>query len=167
MSDSARAQLALAPGPLRGVAAGALAGAGAALVAMAAVEVWQVFTRYVLDSPTAWTEPLALLLLKIALMLAAAVAVRSETHFRFVLGAEAVGARARAAFEALARLATAAIGLAFAVSSARLMLATWSTKTPGLALPDGLYYAPFLGGGVLFVLFALERLSRGSAADTE
>jgi len=157
----------LASGPLRGVAAAALAAAGAALVAMAAVEAWQVFARYVLDSPAAWTEPLALLLLKIALMFAAAVAVRRETHFRFALGADALGARPRAAFEAFARLATASIGIVFAVSGARLMVATWSIKTAGAAFSSGLYYAPFMAGGILYVLFALERLSGRGAADHE
>jgi TRAP-type C4-dicarboxylate transport system permease small subunit len=135
---------------------------------MAAVEGWQVFARYVLDSPTAWTEPVALLLLKIALMLAAAVAVRAETHFRFALGAAALGARPRAALAAFTRLATAAIGVAFAVSSVRLMLATWSTKTAGAPLSAGLYYAPFVVGGILFVAFAVERLSgRGAPAEAE
>jgi len=51
----------------------------------------------------------------------------------------------------------------FAVSSVRLMIATWSMKTPGVSLSEGLYYAPFVGGGVLFVLFALEQLTRGAA----
>jgi TRAP-type C4-dicarboxylate transport system permease small subunit len=150
--------VALGPGPLRGVAAAALAVAGVALVATAAVEAWQVIARYVLDSPAAWTEPVALVLLKTALLLAAAVAVRSETHFRFALGAEALRGAARAALAAFARLATAGIGVAFAASGARLTLATWSMKTAGAPLSQGLNYLPFVVGGILFVLFAFERL---------
>jgi hypothetical protein len=57
----------LVHGPLQALAGAALATACCALVALAAVEVWQVVTRYVLDSPAAWTEPVALLSLKIAL----------------------------------------------------------------------------------------------------
>jgi TRAP-type C4-dicarboxylate transport system permease small subunit len=150
-------ELPFAPGPLRGVAAAALVIAGVALVALAGVEAWQVFARYVLDAPAAWTEPVALLLLKIALMLAAAVGVRHETHFRFALGAQAAG-KLRGILEAFARLATAAIGAAFAIYGARLMVAAWSVKAPGAALSSGLYYAPFVAGGALFVLFALERM---------
>jgi TRAP-type C4-dicarboxylate transport system permease small subunit len=150
--------LAFVPGPLRGLAGAALVIAGLALVALAGVEAWQVFARYVLDAPAAWTEPVALLLLKTALMLAASVGVRHDTHFRFALIARAAGERGSAALEAFARLATAAIGAAFAVYGARLMLAAWSLKTPGAALSSGLYYAPFVAGGALFVLFALERL---------
>jgi TRAP-type C4-dicarboxylate transport system permease small subunit len=150
--------LAFAPGPLRVVAAFVLGAAGVALVALTLVEAWQVFARYALGSPAAWTEPVALLLLKTALMLAAAVGVRHETHFRFALGAAAAGPRARAALEAFARLATAAIGATFAIWGARLALATWELKVPGAAFSSGLLYVPFVLGGILFVLFALERL---------
>jgi TRAP-type C4-dicarboxylate transport system permease small subunit len=146
-----------AAGPLRSLAGAALAIACCALVALAAVEVWQVVARYVLDSPAAWTEAVALLLLKVALMLAAAVGVRQETHFRFALAAEAAG-RWRGPLEAFGRLATAALGVALAVWGARLMIATWELKAPGAPLPIGLNFAPFVVGGALFAAFAVERL---------
>jgi len=155
---------AIQAGPLRGLAAASLAIAGAALVLLALVEAWQVFARYVLDAPSGWTEPVALLLLKIALMLAAAVAVRHETHFRFALGVQAAGPRGGPRLETFARLLTAAIGAVFAVYGARLMLATWALKAPGAPLSVGLFSLPFVVGGTLFVLFAFERLlARGAA----
>jgi TRAP-type C4-dicarboxylate transport system permease small subunit len=145
------------PGPLRSLATAALAIACAALVALAVVEVWQVVARYVLDSPAAWSEPVALLLVKIAFMLGAAVGVRQETHFRFALGVAAAG-RWRNAIEAVGRLATAAIGIVFAGWAASLMLATWALKAPGAPLPVGLNFVPFVIGGALMALFAFERL---------
>ena len=150
----------LVHGPLHAVAGAALATACCALVALAVVEVWQVVTRYVLDSPAAWTEPVALLLLKIALMLGAAVAVRQETHFRFALGAAAAG-RLRGPLEAFGRLATAAIGVVLAIWGASLMIATWELKSPGAPLPTGLNFVPFVVGGALIALFAIERLRGG------
>jgi len=126
---------------------------------LAVVEAWQVVARYMLDSPAAWTEPVALLLLKVALMLAAAVGVRQETHFRFALGAGA-GGRLRRALDACGRLVTAAIGIVFAGWAGSLMLATWELKTPGVPLPVGLNFAPFVAGGALMALFAFERLRR-------
>ncbi len=148
------------PGPFRSLAGAALAVSCCALVALAGVEVWQVVTRYVLDSPAAWTEAVALLLVKIALMLAAAVGVRQETHFRFALGAEAAG-RWRSALEAFGRLTTAAIGVVLAGWGTSLMLATWELKAPGAPLPVGLNFLPFAAGGALIVLFAVERLYGG------
>lgn len=149
------------PGPLRSLADAALTAACCALVALALVVVWQVVTRYVLDSPSAWTEAVASVLLKVALMLGAAVGVRQETHFRFALGAEAAG-RWRGAVEAFGRLATAGIGLVLAGWGTSLMIATWELKAPGAPLPVGLSFLPFVIGGALIALFALERLRGGN-----
>ena len=160
-SEAPREQgVVLVRGPLQTVAGAALATACCALVALAAVEVWQVVTRYVLDSPAAWTEPVALLLLKIALMLGAAVGVRQETHFRFALGAAAAG-RWRGPLEAFGRLTTAAIGVVLTIWGASLMIATWELKSPGAPLPTGLNFVPFVVGGALIALFAIERLRGG------
>ena len=148
------------PGPLQPLARAALAIACCALVALAVVEAWQVVARYVLDSPAAWTEAVALLLLKVALMLAAAVGVRQETHFRFALGAEAAG-RLRGAIIAFGRLMTALIGVVLAGWGASLTAATWALKAPGAPLPIGLNFVPFVAGGLLIALFALERLRDG------
>jgi TRAP-type C4-dicarboxylate transport system permease small subunit len=162
VSDAARAESVVSlPGPLRSTARAALAIACCALVALAVVEVWQVVTRYVLDSPAAWTEPVALLLLKVALMLGAAVGVRQETHFRFALGVEGAG-RWRGALAAFGRLMTAAIGLVLAGWGTSLMIATWELKAPGAPLPTGLNFAPFVVGGALIALFAIERLRAGA-----
>ena len=150
----------LVHGPLQAVAGTALVTACCALVALAVVQVWQVATRYVLDSPAAWTEPVSLLLLKVALMLGAAVGVRQETHFRFALGAAAAGPL-RGPLEAFGRLTTAAIGVVLAVWGASLMIATWALKAPGAPLPTGVNFVPFVIGGALIALFAVERLRGG------
>src|SRR5688500_11273670 len=147
----------LVRGPLHAVARAALAIACCALVALAVVEVWQVVTRYVLDSPAAWTEAVATLLLKVALMPGAAVAVREETHLRFALGAAAAG-RWRGPLDPFGRVVTAANGVGAAASSASLMVATWQIKAPGAPLPTGLNFLSFVVGGALITLFAVERL---------
>lgn len=149
---------AIPAGPLRGLAAGALAVAAAALVLLALVEAWQVFARYVLAAPASWTEPVALLLLKVTVMFAAAAAVRRETHFRFALAQQAAGPFGRRLLENFGRLVTAGLGAALAIFGTRLMLDTWSLKTPGAALSAGLYSLPFVVGGALFVAFAFERI---------
>jgi TRAP-type C4-dicarboxylate transport system permease small subunit len=145
-------------GPLHRLAALALGLAAVAIVLLALVEAWQVFARYVLDSPPSWTEPVALLCLKCALMLGAAVAVRSEAHFRFPLAVQAARGLTKRALETIARLASAALGVALAGWGVAMMVAMWPLKMPGAPLSSGWYFAPFVVGGTLFVLFALERL---------
>jgi TRAP-type C4-dicarboxylate transport system permease small subunit len=155
--------LPFAPGPLRGVAKLTLGLAAVALVLLALVEAWQVFTRYVLDTPAGWTEPVALLLLKTTLLAAAAVGVRHETHFRFALGMQAASPAWRRRLRTAALLAAAAIGAVFAGWGASLMIAAWPVKAAGANLSSGLYYLPFVVGGALFALFALERVLFDSA----
>ena len=145
-------------GPLHRLAAATLACAALALVLLALAEAWQVFARYVLDSPPAWTEPVALLCLKCSLMLGAAVGVRAEAHFRFPLAVEAARGLTRHALEVTARLVSAALGAALAGWGTAMMVATWPLKMPGAPLSSGWYFAPFVAGGTLFVLFAVERL---------
>ncbi|MDP2117533.1 MAG: TRAP transporter small permease subunit, partial [Brevundimonas sp.] len=82
--------------------------AGAALVAMALIQAWQVFARYVLNDSPGWTEPLALLLMSFAVMFGAAVAVRRETHFAFQTFRDAAPGRARWVLKSVSRLIAAA-----------------------------------------------------------
>ena len=95
---------------LDGLASLALGLAGAALVAMALVQAWQVFARYVLNDSPGWTEPLALLLMSLAVMFGAAVAVRRETHFAFQSFRDAAPGPARWLLKSISRLIAAASG---------------------------------------------------------
>jgi TRAP-type C4-dicarboxylate transport system permease small subunit len=74
-----------------------LVGAAFALVAMALVQAWQVFGRYVLNASPGWTEPVALVLMSLSVMLGSAVAVRQEIHFSFAMLAESGPPARRAA----------------------------------------------------------------------
>ena len=77
---------------------------------------------------------------------------------------QALGPFGRSLLEGFGRLVTAGIGVVFAGFGARLMLETWALKAPGAALSVGLYSLPFVAGGALFVLFALERMLYRSPA---
>src|ERR1043166_2913675 len=59
--------------------------AGCSLIAVVAVQAWQVFARYVLNDSPSWTEPMVLLLMSAAMMFGAAAGVRSESHFGFFI----------------------------------------------------------------------------------
>ena len=84
--------------------------AGAALVAMALIQAWQVFARYVLNDSPGWTEPLALLLMSFAVMFGAAVAVRRESPFAFQSFRDAAPGPFRAVLKSISRLLAAASG---------------------------------------------------------
>lgn len=135
--------------------------AGAALVAMALVQAWQVFARYVLNDSPGWTEPLALLLMSLAVMFGAAVAVRRESHFAFQTFRDAAPGRARWVLKSISRLIAAAAGAGLAILGGTLMVDEWPVAMAGAPLPSGLKFAGLCLGGILILLFAVERLLTG------
>ena len=158
---------------LDGLASLALGLAGAALVAMALVQAWQVFARYVLNDSPGWTEPLALLLMSFAVMFGAAVAVRRETHFAFQSFRDAAPGPARWVLKSISRLIAAASGAGLMGLGGVLMVDEWPVAMAGAPLPSGLKFAGLCVGGALILLFAVERLLTGdyrspdAAAGTE
>lgn len=146
---------------LDGLASLALGLAGAALVAMALVQAWQVFARYVLNDSPGWTEPLALLLMSFAVMFGAAVAVRRETHFAFQTFRDAAPGPMQWLLKAISRLIAAASGAGLMALGGVLMVDEWPVAMAGAPLPSGLKFAGLCVGGALILLFAVERLLTG------
>lgn len=135
--------------------------AGAALAAMALIQAWQVFARYVLNESPGWTEPVALILMSFTVMLGAAVCVRFETHFAFQTLLHASPAPIQRMLKGVSRLIAAAAGLGLAVLGGRLMVDDWTVAMAGAPLPSGLRFAALFVGGLLILIFALERLFAG------
>ncbi|MCI4567942.1 TRAP transporter small permease [Lysobacter sp. CFH 32150] len=137
--------------------------AGGALLAMAAVQAWQVFARYVLNASPDWTEPVALLLLNTAMMFGAAVGVRADSHFGFFIARQAAPPRIGRAMQALSHAIVAATGVLLAWWGARLAIDSWQVPMAGARIPEGTFYLPLSAGGVLIALFALHHLFAGKA----
>ena len=146
---------------LDGLASLAMTLAGIALVAMALVQAWQVFARYVLNDSPGWTEPLALLLMSFAVMFGAAVAVRRESHFAFQTLRDAMPGPQQWLMKSISRLIAAAGGAGLMVLGGTLMIDDWPVVMAGAPLPAGLKFAGLCLGGALILLFALERLLTG------
>lgn len=142
------------------LASAAIAIAAAALLALVAVQGWQVFARYVLNDSPSWTEPVTLLLLSTAMSLGAACGVHEARHFGFFLLAQRTPAALRRVFEAIAPLVMLALGVVLAGWSAVLLADGLHIKTAGAPLPQSINYAPLCLGGALIAVFALFRLVR-------
>ena len=146
---------------LDGLASLAMGLAGFALVAMALIQAWQVFARYVLNDSPGWTEPVALLLMSFAVMFGAAVGVRRETHFAFQNLRDALPGPMRSVTKAVTRLIAASAGLGLMVLGGTLMIDDWAVPMAGAPVPSGLRFAALAVGGLLILIFALERLFTG------
>lgn len=143
------------------IAKGAIAIAGLALVVMVLAQAWQVFARYVLNASPGWTEPVALLLMSVAVMLGAAVAVRRESHFAFSGLIHAAPRGVQALLKTLSRVIVLLSGIGLAALGGQLTLDDWSYPLAGAGIPAGLRFLALSIGGVLIAVFALERLLTG------
>ena len=153
---------------LDGLSVAVMGLAGMALVAMALIQAWQVFARYVLNDSPGWTEPLALLLMSFAVMFGASVAVRRETHFAFQTVLHALPARPQWVLKSISRLIAVAAGAGLMWLGGSLMIDEWPVAMAGAPLPSGLKFAGLCVGGALILLFSIERLLTGDyrAPDT-
>lgn len=143
------------------LAAAAMAVAGVSLVGMVAVQAWQVFARYVLNNSPGWTEPVALVLMSLAVMLGAAVAVRRESHFAFNGLIQSLPGGIQRVVKTLSRLLIMVAGLGIMVLGAQLTTDDWSVQMAGAGLPAGVRFLALMVGGFLIALFAVERLVTG------
>jgi TRAP-type C4-dicarboxylate transport system permease small subunit len=140
---------------------------GAALVLISAVIPWGVFTRYALNSAASWPEPLAILLTIVLTFFGAAACYRADTHMRVSVAVRAMNWRLRRVIEPLAELLVALVSLFMVVWGARLVSTTWHQSIAEFpALSVGVTYLPIPIGGVLTLLFVIERLLIGRPPQT-
>ncbi len=135
-----------------------IAVAGVALVAMAGIQAWQVFARYVLDDPPSWTEPLALLCMSTTMMFGAAAGVHSGKHFGFFIVVENARVPLQRLMRTAARLIASLVGILFALWGGEMMIDAWDYEIAGAPLPQGIMFLPLCLGGVLIALFSIEQL---------
>jgi len=145
---------------LKALARAAIGIAGVALVAMAGIQAWQVFARYVLNDPPSWTEPLALLCMSTTMMFGAAAGVHAGRHFGFFIVVEHARPQLRRLMQLVARLIATAVGVLFALWGGEMMLDAWDYRVAGAPLPQGIMFLPLCLGGVLIAIFSIEQLIR-------
>jgi len=145
---------------LKALARAAIAIAGVALVAMAGIQAWQVFARYVLNDPPSWTEPLALLCMSTTMMFGAAAGVHAGRHFGFFIVVERARPQMRRVMQLVARLIATAVGVLFALWGGEMMIDAWDYEIAGAPLPQGIMFLPLCLGGVLIATFSIEQLLR-------
>lgn len=131
--------------------------AGTGLVLMTIIVGWQVFTRYVLNWSNAWTEPAALLLMSWFIFLGAAVGIRENYHLGFDVLLYVVPRKAKLVLRAISDIVVIGFAIGMIVYGIQLTVLGWSARMPSIGIPDGVKYLPLVGGGILIVLFSVER----------
>ena len=145
---------------MKALARAAIGVAGVALVAMALIQAWQVFARYVLNDPPSWTEPLALLCMSTTMMFGAAAGVHAGRHFGFFIVVEHARPQLRRLMQLVARLIATLVGVLFALWGGEMMIDAWDYRVAGAPLPQGIMFLPLCLGGTLIAIFSIEQLLR-------
>lgn len=134
--------------------------AGIGLVAMTVMIAWQVFGRFVLNDTPTWTESVSVIVMSWMIFLGAAVGVREGFHLSFDILLHVLPDRARSGLHTVSDLVVMAFGVGMAGYGGQLAATTWGTPLPNVGWPTGVTYLAVVVGGVLIVLFAVERVLR-------
>jgi len=132
--------------------------AGIGLILMTAFVAWQVFCRYVLNDSPSWTEPGSVMLMSWFIFLGAAVGVRESTHLGFDVLLYVLPRGGKRVLRMISDVVILAFGIGMVWYGSQLVALTWNTTLPSLGISGAYDYFPVVAGGVLIVLFALERI---------
>jgi TRAP-type C4-dicarboxylate transport system permease small subunit len=142
--------------------------AGAGLVAMTLIVGWQVFLRYVLNWSNAWTELSSILIMSWFIFLGAAVGVRENYHLGFDVLLYVLPPGSKKVLRTLSDIVVMAFAFGMIWYGVVLMRLQWNEVMPGLGISGSFRYMPLTGGGVLILLFSLERIVlRWSGVDVD
>jgi TRAP-type C4-dicarboxylate transport system permease small subunit len=131
---------------------------GAGLVLMTAFVAWQVFCRYVLNDSPSWTEPGSVMLMSWFIFLGAAVGIRENNHLGFDVLLYVLPKSGKRVLRMISDVVILAFGAGMIWYGGALMSLTWNTTLPSLGISGAFDYLPLAGGGVLAVIFSLERI---------
>lgn len=136
----------------------ALWSAGIGLVLMTCFVTWQVFCRYVLNDSPSWTEPGSVMLMSWFIFLGAAVGVRENYHLGFDVLLYVLPKGGKKWLRTISDVVALGFGVGMIWYGGQLMALTWNTTLPSLGISGAWDYLPLTAGGLLVVLFTLERI---------
>ena len=143
-----------------------IAVSGIALVLITLAIPYGVFMRYALNAAVSWPEPFAVILMVLFSFVGGAAVFRANAHIAIRALSDAVPPAVRRVMRRLVELAMISASLFMIVYGVALVRTTWHqglAEFPGF--PVGLNYAPIPLGGLLTLLFIIEKLWAGEPSE--
>jgi TRAP-type C4-dicarboxylate transport system permease small subunit len=136
--------------------------AGVSLVIISLIIPWGVFTRYVLNSAASWPEPMAILLMIVLSFTSAVVCYREYLHIGVSLLPAALGERGKFVLGWIIEICMLGTNLFMLWYGIKLVQVTWHQSIAEFPIVSvGVSYLPVPIGGLVTVLFIVERLMIG------
>ncbi|MBX8483485.1 TRAP transporter small permease [Pseudomonas cichorii] len=136
--------------------------AGLSVLTMSLIIPWGIFARYVLGSGSSWPEPTAILLMVVFTFFGAAASYRAGAHMAVAMATERMSPPLRKAAAVLVQVLMAVVCVFMAIKGFKLCATTWNQflgEMPSLRV--GISYLPIPIGGILTLVFVLEKLFLG------
>jgi len=124
----------------------------------------QVFFRYVLNAPLAWTDEAAIFFFAWLMLLLASIGVRERTHVRFTFVINMLPHRAGDALDAIIMVLIALFGVALIVTGRDIVELVWGNLSPAVHYPLQILYFALPLQGALLIVHALTNLLIGAPA---
>lgn len=136
---------------------------GIGLVLMTALIACQVFWRYVLNDSISWTEPASVMIMGWFIFLGAAVGIREGYHLSFDVMLYLVPQRVKLWLHTTSDIVVIGFGAGMVVYGTQLAVNAAPNTLPSLGISGAFDFMPIVAGGVLVVLFSIERIARRMA----
>jgi TRAP-type C4-dicarboxylate transport system permease small subunit len=121
----------------------------------------QVFFRYVLNDPLAWTDEAAIFCFAWTTLLLASIGVRERTHVRFTFVVDLVPRGVAAMLDLVIMVLIAVFGVIFITTGQELVDLVWGNLSPAVHYPVQYLYLSIPIVGALFILHAGTNLLIG------
>ena len=140
--------------------------AGLSVLTISLIIPWGVFARYVLGTGSSWPEPTAILLMMVFTFIGAAASYRAGAHMAVAMLTDRMPPGVRNAMAIVSQLLMATICLFMTIWGTKLCLSTWNQFMSAMpTLRVGISYMPIPIGGLLTLIFVLEKLLLGDQSN--
>ncbi len=138
--------------------------ASSALVLIAVIIPWGVYTRYIVNRAASWPEPAAILLSIVLTFFGAAACYRTNVHMRITVARDLLPPLWQRLLTIAAELVVGALSVFMTVWGAGLCATTWNQTIDEFPfLRVGITYLPIPIGAAITAVFVVERLLIGPA----
>lgn len=130
--------------------------AGVSFLAMVALTCWQVFTRYIFQNPSSWSEELVSYLFAWMALLGASIVVGERGHMNIPVLVDRMGPGARKALHIFAEIIACIFAAVILVyGGMQITTLAMGQMTSSLGVPIGIFYIVLPLSGVLNVIYAI------------
>lgn len=130
--------------------------AGGSFIAMVVLTTWQVFTRYVLKSPSSWSEELVSYLFAWASLFGAAIVSGERGHMNIPVVVERLNSKMQIIFGVLAEIIAFLFSIAILLyGGIKISSLAMGQMTSALSVPIGVFYIVIPITGILIMLYSI------------